>query len=223
MVAFHDLRAIGLSDDFSVPNGLDHGDYPTFHRILLYAQSNLVLPPSEIKSELELAPRECADCVNRPWYRCILVPGQVVLAPFQLHAGLQESGEVDEATLKALNVPADVRAHEFESSAKRIADIKIQFDQPSVVVNIPTALRTCLTGWFGTSMRSSLTLESRQHSSYRTTGEPRWHFIWQPVGQSLSVGLLLWSSSGHCLPGRIFLRLDAKPSRSSGRPEWAKR
>jgi hypothetical protein len=136
MVAFHDLRAIGLSDDFSVPNGLDHGDYPTFHRILLYAQSNLVLPPSEIKSELELAPRECADCVNRPWYRCILVPGQVVLAPFQLHAGLQESGEVDEATLKALNVPADVRAHEFESSAKRIADIKIQFDQPSVVVNI---------------------------------------------------------------------------------------
>ena len=80
MVAFHDLRAIGLSDDFSVPNGLDHGDYPTFHRILLYAQSNLVLPPSEIKSELELAPRECADCVNRPWYRCILVPGQVVLA-----------------------------------------------------------------------------------------------------------------------------------------------
>jgi hypothetical protein len=30
-------------------------------------------------------------------------------------------------------------------------------------------------------------------------------------------------SSGQCLPGRIFLRLDAKPSRSSGRPEWAKR
>ena len=24
MVAFHDLRAIGLSDDFSVPNGLDY-------------------------------------------------------------------------------------------------------------------------------------------------------------------------------------------------------
>ena len=39
----------------------------------------------------------------------------------------------------------------------------------------------------------------------------------------LSVGLLLWSSSGRCLPGRIFLRLHVKPSRRSGRPEWAKR
>jgi L,D-transpeptidase YcbB len=61
------------------------------------------------------------------------------LKMFQRRAGLQESGEVDEATLKALNVPADVRAHELESSAMRIADLKIQFDQPYVVVNIPAA------------------------------------------------------------------------------------
>jgi L,D-transpeptidase YcbB len=61
------------------------------------------------------------------------------LKRFQRRAGLQPSGEVDEATLKALNVPADVRAHELELSAKRIADLKIQFDQPYVVVNIPTA------------------------------------------------------------------------------------
>ena len=53
--------------------------------------------------------------------------------------------------------------------------------------------------------------------------EPRWHFTWQPAGRSLSVDWLLWSSSGQCLPGRIFLRQYAKPSRSSGRPEWAKR
>jgi len=76
---------------------------------------------------------------------------------------------------------------------------------------------------FGTSMRSSLTLEFRQRSSLRTTGEPRWHFTWQPAGRSSSLGLLLWSSSGLCLPGRIFPCLHAKPSRSSGRPEWAKR
>jgi L,D-transpeptidase YcbB len=61
------------------------------------------------------------------------------LKRFQRRAGLQPSGEVDEATLKALNVPADARAHELESSAKRVADLKIQFDQPYVVVNIPTA------------------------------------------------------------------------------------
>ena len=56
----------------------------------------------------------------------------------QRRAGLQQSG-MDKATLKSLNVPADVRAHELESSAKRLADIKIRFDQPYVVVNIPAA------------------------------------------------------------------------------------
>jgi len=46
---------------------------------------------------------------------------------FQRRAGLQQTGEVDDATVKALNVPANVRAHELEASAKRIADVKIGF------------------------------------------------------------------------------------------------
>jgi L,D-transpeptidase YcbB len=50
-----------------------------------------------------------------------------------------QSGEVDQATLNELNVPADVRARELEASAKRIADVKIDFDQRYVVVNIPSA------------------------------------------------------------------------------------
>ncbi|MGA7384714.1 MAG: L,D-transpeptidase family protein [Methylocella sp.] len=58
---------------------------------------------------------------------------------FQRRAGLQQSGEVDEATLHELNVPADVRARELEASAKRIADVKIDFNQRYVVVNIPSA------------------------------------------------------------------------------------
>jgi murein L,D-transpeptidase YcbB/YkuD len=58
---------------------------------------------------------------------------------FQRRAGLQQSGEVDQATLNELNVPADVRARELEASAKRIADVKIDFDQRYVVVNIPSA------------------------------------------------------------------------------------
>jgi murein L,D-transpeptidase YcbB/YkuD len=58
---------------------------------------------------------------------------------FQRRAGLQQSGEVDEATLKALNVPADVRARELEASAKRIADVKVDFVRRYVVVNIPSA------------------------------------------------------------------------------------
>jgi murein L,D-transpeptidase YcbB/YkuD len=61
------------------------------------------------------------------------------LKDFQRRAGLQQSGEVDKATLKALNVPADVRSRELEASAERIASVSFPFDQPYVVVNIPSA------------------------------------------------------------------------------------
>jgi Type III restriction enzyme, res subunit len=40
MVAFHDLRAIGLSDHFSVPNGLDHGGPAIFSPVVLYVERN---------------------------------------------------------------------------------------------------------------------------------------------------------------------------------------
>jgi L,D-transpeptidase YcbB len=61
------------------------------------------------------------------------------LKSFQRRAGLEQSGVVDKATLKALNVPADIRARELEASAEQIADVNIPLDQPHVVVNIPTA------------------------------------------------------------------------------------
>src|SRR5262245_11978966 len=61
------------------------------------------------------------------------------LRRFQFRAGLEQSGEVDWATLKALNVPADVRAGELEASAKRAGEVNIRFDEPHVLVNIPSA------------------------------------------------------------------------------------
>jgi L,D-transpeptidase YcbB len=61
------------------------------------------------------------------------------LERFQFRAAIEQSGEVDEATLRALNVPADVRARELEASARRIGELKIPFDHPYVVVNIPAA------------------------------------------------------------------------------------
>ena len=39
MVAFHHLRAIGLSNDFPVQDGLDYGRYPIFSPALLYVIS----------------------------------------------------------------------------------------------------------------------------------------------------------------------------------------
>jgi murein L,D-transpeptidase YcbB/YkuD len=41
---------------------------------------------------------------------------------FQRRAGLQQSGEVDEATLNELNVPADVRARELREANRRCQD-----------------------------------------------------------------------------------------------------
>lgn len=61
------------------------------------------------------------------------------LKSFQRRAGLEQSGELDKATLNALNVPAEVRARELEASADRIAGVKVPFDQPYIVVNIPSA------------------------------------------------------------------------------------
>ena len=50
----------------------------------------------------------------------------------------------------------------------------------------------------------------------------RWRFTWQRAGRSSSGVSPSWSSSGQCLPGRIFTRMQSRPSRSSGHPGWAR-
>ncbi|MDX7952789.1 L,D-transpeptidase family protein [Lichenihabitans sp. Uapishka_5] len=58
---------------------------------------------------------------------------------FQIRHGLKDSGLVQGATLKALNVPANVRFTELASSAQRLAGRPFNFAQRYVVVNIPSA------------------------------------------------------------------------------------
>ncbi|MBE7220790.1 MAG: peptidoglycan-binding protein, partial [Caulobacteraceae bacterium] len=57
---------------------------------------------------------------------------------FQAHHGLKETGLVQGATLKAMNVPANVRFTELASSAQRLAGRPFNFAQRYVVVNIPS-------------------------------------------------------------------------------------
>lgn len=64
---------------------------------------------------------------------------RAALMRFQLRVGLKPSGEVDESTLKELDVPAQMRAGELAASARRIEDVELRFDAPFVVVNIPSA------------------------------------------------------------------------------------
>jgi murein L,D-transpeptidase YcbB/YkuD len=56
---------------------------------------------------------------------------------FQARMGLRQTGIVAGATLKALNVPASVRAQALAASARRIADLSFPFGERYVVVNLP--------------------------------------------------------------------------------------
>jgi murein L,D-transpeptidase YcbB/YkuD len=60
------------------------------------------------------------------------------LKRFQARVGLRQTGIVAGATLKALNVPASVRALELAASARRIAEIAFPFGERYVVVNLPS-------------------------------------------------------------------------------------
>jgi murein L,D-transpeptidase YcbB/YkuD len=57
---------------------------------------------------------------------------------FQARMGLRQTGVVAGATLKALNVPASVRAQALAASARRVADITFPFGERYVVVNLPS-------------------------------------------------------------------------------------
>jgi murein L,D-transpeptidase YcbB/YkuD len=56
---------------------------------------------------------------------------------FQARMGLRQTGIVAGVTLKALNVPASVRALELAASARRLADLTFPFGERYVVVNLP--------------------------------------------------------------------------------------
>ncbi|WP_176085215.1 L,D-transpeptidase family protein [Martelella sp. HB161492] len=58
---------------------------------------------------------------------------------FQARHGLPETGYIDEYTLKALNVSADVRLNQLETNLARIEDLGTDLGQRYVLVNIPAA------------------------------------------------------------------------------------
>ncbi len=52
--------------------------------------------------------------------------------------GLRQTGIVAGATLKAINVPAEVRAQQLAASARRLAELTFRFGDRYVVVNLPS-------------------------------------------------------------------------------------
>jgi murein L,D-transpeptidase YcbB/YkuD len=57
---------------------------------------------------------------------------------FQFRNGLKQTGIVAGATLKAMNVPANVRFKQLASSAQRLAGLNFPFGDKYVAVNIPS-------------------------------------------------------------------------------------
>ena len=64
----------------------------------------------------------------------------VAVKRFQNRMGLRQTGIVAGATLKAINVPADLRARQLAASAQRAAAYNFTFGERYVVVNIPSAV-----------------------------------------------------------------------------------
>ena len=58
---------------------------------------------------------------------------------FQANHGLDQTGDVSRATLRALNVPAAARAKQLEATARRLARLHFHFPRSYVEVNIPAA------------------------------------------------------------------------------------
>ncbi len=57
---------------------------------------------------------------------------------FQARMGLRQTGIVAGATLKAINVPAEVRRQELAASAARLSNVHFEFERRYVVVNLPS-------------------------------------------------------------------------------------
>ena len=57
---------------------------------------------------------------------------------FQSRMGLRQTGSVTGATLKAVNVSADVRREELAASAARLSMLHFEFEKRYVVVNLPS-------------------------------------------------------------------------------------
>ncbi len=64
---------------------------------------------------------------------------EAALKRLQMRHGLTPSGVVDEATLLALNVPADTRLRQLRTNLKRLEDLTGKIEARHVVVNIPAA------------------------------------------------------------------------------------
>jgi murein L,D-transpeptidase YcbB/YkuD len=115
----------------------DHGGWPTLAMPLKQgaSRSDLAILRERLAIEADLASLPDETARRAPWDDALTN----ALRHSQARFGLQQTGILDTATLKALNVSAGDRARELQQSAQRLAAQNIPFDRRYVVVNIPAA------------------------------------------------------------------------------------
>jgi L,D-transpeptidase YcbB len=116
----------------------EHGGWPMMATPLKQGANpdDLALLRQRLEIEGELAPRKDEAAARAPWDDALTG----ALKHYQLRLGLQQTGIVDETTLRALNVPAADRARELQGTVRRVASAQnLPFDGRHVIVNIPAA------------------------------------------------------------------------------------
>nr|WP_295888737.1 L,D-transpeptidase family protein [uncultured Devosia sp.] len=126
------LLAIAQYEPFVVAGGWEEVPQEAYQLILGNSRPAVVALKRRLISSADLAMADRVDDVFD-------APLDAALRRFQARHGLQISGQVDEATWYALNVPAEVRLHQLRLNLLRVQAMAPQLAGRYVVVNIPAA------------------------------------------------------------------------------------
>tara|TARA_R110002124_G_scaffold252463_2_gene417806 strand:+ start:33959 stop:35209 length:1251 start_codon:yes stop_codon:yes gene_type:complete len=126
------MLAIAQYEPFVVAGGWEEVPQEAYQLILGNSRAAVVALKRRLISSADLAMADRVDDVFD-------APLDAALRRFQARHGLQITGQVDEATWHALNVPAEARLHQLRLNLLRVQAMAPRLADRYVVVNIPAA------------------------------------------------------------------------------------
>jgi len=124
--------AIAQYEPFVASGGWEQVPQATYGVTIGVARDGVIQLKRRLLSSADMAMVERVDDVMD-------APTDAALRRFQARHGLQVSGQVDEATWYALNVPAETRLHQLRLNLLRVQNMASELADRYVVVNIPAA------------------------------------------------------------------------------------
>ncbi|WP_165836741.1 L,D-transpeptidase family protein [Devosia sp. PTEAB7WZ] len=124
--------AIAQYEPFVASGGWEQVPQETYGVTIGVARDGVIQLKRRLLSSADMAMVERVDDVMD-------APTDAALRRFQARHGLHVSGQVDEATWYALNVPAETRLHQLRLNLLRVQNMVSELADRYVVVNIPAA------------------------------------------------------------------------------------